>query len=151
MRRTIPTPPNSVPVQNIPAPHPEDSTTDPFRDDSVSQARPKMRSASQRISSHTPVPRTQPVLNFDPQATAPREKFGPQRVIVRRQVMTSQQRLSDDQPTPAPEPVTAASRKATSTTADVVPASASEPAKLPPLKSQKEPFDLTSSRNPLRD
>ncbi|MCC6509265.1 MAG: hypothetical protein IT423_09170 [Pirellulaceae bacterium] len=33
----------------------------------------------------------------------------------------------------------------------VVPASAIEPARLPPLKTEQAEFDLTSSRNPLRD
>ena len=69
--RTKPAPKANVkptPGPMIPAPVPEDSTVDPFRDDAVSHARPRVRAASQRISSHAATPPAEKTLHFDPQA-----------------------------------------------------------------------------------
>ena len=162
--RVKPTPkPNVKPTPGpmIPAPVPEDSTVDPFRDDAVSQTRPRVRAASQRISSHASTPTAEKALHFDPQAAIRSSQVGPQRAIVRKSI-SAHGRVSDDQPTPAPQPSAQLTKKSTrklesklSLESDVVPASASErssePAKLPPIKTAAEPFDFSSSRNPLRD
>lgn len=144
--------PNVAPEPRIPAPVPEDSTVDPFKDDTASHARPRVRSASQRISSHASAPMTERPLKFDPQAAARSGQVGPQRAIVRKSV-PARGRVSDEQTEQeSPQPTTLSSRKPSrSTELSVVPASAIEPAKLPPLKTSQEPFDLSSSRNPLRD
>ncbi len=157
------TPPAPEPV--IPAPMPEDSTVDPFKDDTASQSRVRARAASQRITSQTGTPATPKTLKFDPQAATRAGQFGPQRAIVRKPVsMPAHGRLSDEAVAEeeVAKSVAVSSRKprnqaapaavaSSSPAPSVVPASASEPAKLPPLKTKEEPFDLSSSRNPLRD
>lgn len=152
--------PMRAPEPAIPTPAPEDSTINPFTDDSVSYTRPRVRSASQRISSQASTPVTERSLKFDPQAATRAGQVGPQRAIVRKSVPAPTQRhVSDDavvEPVkvtvaPLPKPTTVSTRRTNTVETKVVPASASEPAKLPPLKTSHEPFDLSSSRNPLRD
>lgn len=158
MQAPVQAPAHPSPAPAIPAPVPQDSTIDPFRDDTVSRAKPRIRSASQRISSQVATPPTEKTLHFDPQAATRSGLAGPQRAIVRKPTpapssLSARGRIVDEfQAEPKPELTVASSRKADrSLSPSVVPASATEPAKLPPLKQSPEQLDLLDSSNPLRD